>query len=409
MTSLPGADVVLVRYGDISTKSTSVRRHMEDRLVANIEWTLSYAEIDAQVDREWTRPIVVPDSSADLDAAAETVANTIGVVSTSQCRRVSPDVAAILGAVRDVAETDPPEGSFAIDVRRADKAFPLSSMELEREAGSVVFETLPDSTDVEVDLDDPETTIHIEVRSEAAYLYTEIIDGHGGLPVGSQAPCVALISGGIDSPVAAFQVMRRGCPIVPIYFDLGPYSGPDHQARALESIASLRVGAASTAQPVRLVPAGRFVTDLVERVDRGRMLVLRRFMFRVADRIASDVTAKGIVTGEAIGQKSSQTATNLCATSVAADRPIHRPLLALDKNEITELARELGTYRSATIDAGCPSIAPDQVATRATVDELDALEPDDIDQWVAQAFEEVELIEVDTLESYAPAADPPAR
>ncbi len=402
MTTVPAMDAVLVRYGDISTKSSRVRRMMEDRLIANLEWTLSHAGIEAHIDREWSRPIVVPDDDDEVTSAATAVSRTIGVVSASPCQRVAPTRASILEAVGELAQSISIEGTFAIRARRSDKSLPYTSMELERVAGSAVFEATSDPEELSVDLEDPSTTIHIEARADGAYLFTETIDGPGGLPVGSQDPCVALISGGIDSPVAAYRVMRRGCPIVPVYIDLGPYSGPDHQARALESIARLRVPAATTAHPAYLVPAGSFVEALVDRVDRGRMLVLRRFMFRVADRIAGEVDARGIVTGEALGQKSSQTASNLQATSLVTDRPIHRPLLDLDKNEITEMAKELGTFTSATIDAGCPSIAPPQVATKASPSEVDALEFDDVTRWVAEAVDEREPVDVETIESYTP-------
>lgn len=403
----PGSDAVLVRFGDISTKSPRVRRMMEDTLVANLEWTLADAGVEARIEHEWARPIVVPDRPSAVDAVAEVAARTLGVVSTSPCRRVVPERAAILEAIAEVAEAGLIEGRFAVRVRRADKSLPFTSTELEREGGSAVFDAVADPGSVEVDLDDPTVTVHVEARPEAAYVFTRVVDGPGGLPVGSQAACVALVSGGIDSPVAAYRVMRRGCPVVPVYIDLGPYSGPDHQARALESIARLRPAAATAARPAHLVPGGEFVTDLVEHVDSGRMLVLRRFMFRVADRIAEAVGASGIVTGEAIGQKSSQTASNLYATSVAATRPIHRPLLALDKNEITSMARSIGTYRSATIDAGCPSIAPGQVATRATPEEVDALEFDDVASRVADAVAAASEVDLETIESYRPTADPP--
>lgn len=407
MTILPDPDAVLVRYGDISTKSSRVRRMMEDQLLANIEWALGHAGIDARVEREWSRPVVIPDRPTVVADATRVVSDTIGVVSTSPCKRVVPEREAILEAVSELVDVTPFEGRFAIDVNRADKSLPFTSMELEREAGSIVFETVSDPDRLTVDLEDPTTTIHIEVRSNRAYLFTEIIEGPGGLPVGSQAPCVALISGGIDSPVAAYRIMRRGSPIVPVYIDLGPFSGPDHQARALESIATLRVVGATTARPAYLVPGGEFVTDLVDRVGRGRMLVLRRFMFRVADRIGAEVDAKGIVTGEALGQKSSQTASNLFATTVT-DRPIHRPVIALDKNEITKLAEEIGTYESATIDAGCPSVAPNEVATQSSPAEIDDLEPADIEDWVDDAVSAAEVIDVETIEGYLQSPDTPA-
>lgn len=408
-SSVPGADAVLTSYGDISTKSQRVRRMMEDTLIANLRWALEDAGVAARIDREWSRPILVPADVDDVTAAAEAATRTIGVVAASPCRRTDPTRSAILDAVEEIASAGAISGSFAVRARRADKTLPFTSVDLERDAGAIVLETAAHTDGLTVDLEAPSTTLHVEARAGAAYLYLERLEGPGGLPVGSQSPCVALVSGGIDSPVAAFEVMRRGCPIVPVYIELGAYSGPDHRARALEAIAALRQYAATTAMAPIVVSADSFVHNLVDTVDRGRMLVLRRFMFRVADRIAEEVGASGIVTGEAMGQKSSQTSTNLHATSTVVDRPIHRPLLALDKNEITERAKSIGTYRSSTIDAGCPSIAPDEVATRATPEEIDQLEMDDMDRFVNEAVDEATRVDPSVVERYRTALDhPPA-
>ncbi|MFW6449390.1 MAG: tRNA 4-thiouridine(8) synthase ThiI, partial [Halobacteriota archaeon] len=189
-------------------------------------------------------------------------------------------------------------------------------------------------------------------------------------------------------------------PIIPVYVDLGAFGGPDHQARALEAIARLDGLAGAERRSTYLVPGGEAVSRFVETIDRGRMLVLRRFMFRVADRIAAEHGAVGIVTGEALGQKSSQTAANLAATSTVTDRPIHRPLLTFDKVEITDEARALGTYRSATLPAGCPSVAPDQVETRGTSDAVDELEPSDIEELVERAVEAADIVPPARLDSY---------
>lgn len=398
--AIPGADAVLVRYGDISKKSAQVRRMMETRLVENLRWALDDAAIDATVEREWARPMIVPTDATEVADAATIAGDTIGVVSASPVRRAPADRRQIVEAAREVARTVGPTGTFAVRARRADKSLPFTSVELERSVGGAVLEAVDTPSNLSVDLDDPDWTLHIEVRRSGAYLFTEVIDGPGGLPVGTQSPLVVLVSGGIDSPVAAYRALRRGTPIVPVYVDLGPYSGPDHQARALEAIATLRPAMGTAACETHLVPGGDFVTELVERVDRGRMLVLRRFMFRVADAIAEASGAVGIVTGESLGQKSSQTAANLQATSEGVTRPIHRPLLSFDKDEITELARSIGTFRSATIDAGCPSIVPDEVATQMTPAAVDELEWTNMDRLVEDAVDRAERLDPEALTPY---------
>jgi len=204
---------------------------------------------------------------------------------------------------------------------------------------------------------------------------------------------VALISGGIDSPVAAYEVMRRGCPVVPVYVDLGEYGGPDHEARAVETVRTLSAYAPNFDTRLRRVPAGEHVDALVEAMDRGRMLSLRRFMLRTAEEIARDRDADGIVTGEAIGQKSSQTAQNISVTDGATDLPVYRPLLTMDKNVITERAKVIGTFDDSTIPAGCNRFAPAQAETNAHRDLLREAEPNDLFERARAAAADVELVD----------------
>lgn len=379
---------------------------MENRLIANLQDGLTRAGIDASIKREWSRPVIVTDE-AEVGSATTLATETFGVVSASPARRVSRDRDTIVGAIAELATATYEGGTFAVRARRADKDVPYTSADIEHAAGEAVFEVVGDTFEAEVDLDDPDITFHVEVRRDHAYVFTDVIGGPGGLPVGTQEAMVALISGGIDSPVAAYRAMRRGSPVVPVYIDLGQYGGPDHQARALEAIARLHDFAGTQRRPVYIIPGGEAVTRIVDEVEGGRMLVLRRFMFRVADSVASDLDAVGIVTGEALGQKSSQTATNLMATSVVTERPIHRPLLTMDKQQITNIAREIGTYRSATMPAGCPTLAPEQVKTRASPTTVDNLEPADIEELVARAVDGAEVIDPADVEDYGTLATEP--
>lgn len=201
--------------------------------------------------------------------------------------------------------------------------------------------------------------------------------------------------GGIDSPVAAFEAMRRGSPIVPVYLDLGAYGGPDHRARTIETVRRLSRYAPNYDLRLYRVPAGETVDFLANAVDRGRMLAFRRYMFRVAERIADRTDAAGVVTGESIGQKSSQTTQNLGVTSSATDLPIHRPLLSMDKTEISERAREIGTYADSTIPAGCNRFAPDRPETNGSLERLREVEPDDLLDRAERDAEAAERIDVE--------------
>ncbi|MFQ3320739.1 MAG: thiamine biosynthesis protein ThiI, partial [Natronomonas sp.] len=251
---------------------------------------------------------------------------------------------------------------------------PFTSPQLEREGGAAIGEAVAAG----VDLDDPDVTFEADVRPNTAYVFAERLEGPGGLPVGTQAPLVALISGGIDSPVAAFELLRRGAPVVPVYVDLGDYGGVDHRARAIAACERLGERAPNHDLRPYVVDGGETIRHLVESVERGRMLSVRRYFFAVAETIADIEDAAGIVTGEALGQKSSQTARNLQVTTAAVDMPVHRPLLTVDKPEITNRARGLGTYEEAEIEAGCNRLVPPQPETEGRLEGLLKVEPDDL-------------------------------
>ena len=389
----PGADSVVIRHGDVGVKSASVRHHMERQLRANVASLLDDRDIDGTVEREWGRILIRTD---DPDAAAEAATDAFGVVSASPARSVEPSRSAVVEALVAAAEATYDDGTFAVRARRNGE-HPFTSKEIEEEAGAAIWAAVEDRFDPEVDLDDPDHTLSVEVREKEAFVFVESRTGPGGLPLGTQEPLVALVSGGHDSPVAAWLAMRRGSPIIPLYVDFGEYGGVDHRARAFEIVRTLARYAPDRDMRVRVLSAGDVAADLVESVGRTRMLSLRRFMFRAADAVAREEGAVGIVTGEALGQKSSQTAANLAATDPVTDLPIHRPLLSWDKHEVIGRGRELGTYEGSTIPAGCNRIAPSGPATRARPADVIEAEPDDLLSRAEAAAASVEVVPLDPL------------
>ncbi|PCR90804.1 tRNA sulfurtransferase [Natrinema ejinorense] len=388
----PGADTVLVRHGDLNTKSNTVKRYMEGLLAENLEAVLADRAIPGTIERRWNRPLIHTNEAA-VEAATAAATDTFGVVSASPVLTVSTEKARILEALAATAREHYDGGTFAVDARRADKTLPYDSEDLAREAGTVIWEAVEDEFEPEVDLDEPDLTFGVEVREDVAFVYLETVDGPGGLPLGSQEAVVALVSGGIDSPVAAYEMMKRGSPIVPAYVDLGDYGGIDHEARAMETVRLLSAYAPNFDMQVYRVPGGETVDLLVREMEQGRMLSLRRFFYRAAETLAERVNADGIVTGEAAGQKSSQTIRNLGVTSRAATLPIHRPLLSRDKQYIVAQAREIGTFTDSTIDAGCNRVTPDQVETNARLEPLLAAEPDDLLERAEAAAKDAELVD----------------
>jgi thiamine biosynthesis protein ThiI len=311
-------------------------------------------------------------------AATQAATDAFGVVSASPALVVTAERDAIEDALVRTARECYDGGAFAISARRAADNTPFDSEDVQVFGGDAVWAAVEDEFEPEVDLDDPDLTFYVELRDGEAFVFLEKHRGPGGLPLGTQQPLVALISGGIDSPVAAFEVMQRGSPIVPVYLDLGDYGGVDHRERAVESVRRLAEYAPNYSFDLHVVPAGETVDLLASTIEAGRMLAFRRYMYRVAEHVAADSDAAGIVTGEAIGQKSSQTTRNLGVTSRAIDLPVHRPLLSVDKQELIERAKDVGTYRSATIPAGCNRFAPDQAETHGDVATVREQEPDDL-------------------------------
>lgn len=366
-------DVAVVRYGEIGVKSGEVRSKMLNRLANNVAAVLVDRDLAGDVEQRWSRVLVRGD---DVDDLARAASDVFGVVSTRPALTADATQSAIETAAESLAADHPDGATFAVRANRAGgpEAHPFTSQSLEREVGAVVGE----ATGAGVDLDDPDVTYRLDVRSDEAFVSAHEYEGPGGLPAGTQGKTVVLFSGGIDSPVATWELLKRGLHPIPVYVDLGEFGGPDHLARAEET--ARRVGSYAPHLDTRLnvVPAGDLVADLAAATDATRMLSLRRAMLRMAEVVAADVGAHSVATGESIGQKSSQTGANLRTTDAATSLPVHRPLLTRDKPDIVEQARAIGTFRDATMNVGCERVAPTHPETRATLEQVERAEPDDL-------------------------------
>ena len=374
----PGADVVVVRQGEVGTKSQHVSTKMERQLRENLAAMFEARGVDAEIEQRRFRLLLHTD---DPDAACDAAVDTFGVVSASPAGRTEATVDSICAGLARAARARYNGGTFGVSARRAGEpsAHPFSSTDIEREGGSAVWEAAESAgVTPEVDLDDPDLEFFVDCREDEAFVFLEKRPGPGGLPLGTQDPVVALLSGGIDSPVAAWELMKRGVPVVPLYAGLGDYGGVDNQARALSTTERLAEYAPGRDVRLRFAPAGDAIADIADTVEAGRMVVVRRFMFQVAAAVAEDHGAVGIVTGESVGQKSSQTTANLAVSGEAVDLPVHRPLLTVDKTDIARLAEDIGTFRESTIAAGCERLAPDYPETRARLSDVEEREPDDL-------------------------------
>ncbi len=355
-------DVVLVRYGEITLKDGWTRRNWERILAGNISFNLQKSGVKFRIVRDEGRIFV---HTSD-PRASEIASQTFGVVSVSPAQAVIPDLGAIAHAAVQIAQRARPL-SFAIRPRRF--KVPFSSEEI----GRVVGDAVRSSSGSVVDLERPELEIFVEARKERAYIFTKTVKGLGGLPLGSQGKMLALISGGIDSPVAAWMMMRRGCPVSLLHFDSRPYANAINQ-----SITSARVLARWTSgRKINFiqVPISRGIEKIAAHCPRATCILCRRLMYRIAAEVMLDQGALGIVTGYSMGQVASQTAENILAEQAAIEMPIFHPLIAMDKSKIMDLARKIGTLEVTETTKSCSAV-PKKPMTKARVDEILAFEED---------------------------------
>lgn len=376
-------NTVVVRYSEIGSKSGGVRSKMRQALRQRVNNRLEHEEIEFSKVSESQGRLIIRETSRE---AAEIAAKIPGVASTSPSIVTSSDIESMKEAVKDLEIGD----SFGIDTNRSGQ-HSFDSQEVAEKLGAFV----ESETGASVDLDEPETWVGVDIREEKTYIFTERIEGVGGLPVGVESSLAALVSGGIDSPVAAFEVMRRGSSVLPIYFYNRPIAAEDHLMRFEQSIKELKKFHPSKKWFYYRIDMDEINQKLMDEVGKGRMVIHRALMFKVAERIAEEEGLKGLVTGEAIGQKSSQTPTNLYNTSGELDMPVHRPLLTEDKSSIVESAKEIGTFEYSKIDSACRSISPDNPSTELKAERFEELKDRiDFEETVEKLFSEAEKVRI---------------
>ncbi len=322
------------------------------------------------------------------DDVESALSRIFGISSFSPALLVGADYAVIEKTMLNYARPLKFE-SFAIHATRGDKKFPMNSQELNVKLGAFVNETFGKK----VDLTNPDVTFYVEVFAGGALIYTERIAGPGGLPVGTQSKVAVMLSGGIDSPVAAYRIMKRGAPIIAVHCHSYPFTS----RASIDKVKELGAILAKFGGPIKLylVPLADAQKTVVQNCEeRYRVLLYRRFMIRIAEVLARREGAHALVTGEALGQVASQTVENIGVTDAAADMPILRPLIGYDKQEIIAEARRIGTYEISILphDDCCTIFMPKQVATRARIQDVEREESKlDIAQLMNNVIEHTEI------------------
>jgi tRNA uracil 4-sulfurtransferase len=361
--------VVLVRYGELFLKSEPVKRHFIGLLIRNLTRALDDEEIPFRYETPRGRILLYGDQP---DKIAEAARRVFGVVDVSISRTTSADLDDISRTACGLAAGKVHPGTrFAIRAKRQNRSVGLNSQEMGAYIGSAILDAYPD---LRVDLDTPDYQIFVETRDNTGFVYDHRLPAPGGLPFGSQGNVLVLLSSGIDSPVASWLMMKRGCGVVHLTMDPGRWGGEAAAAGAIENHRRLSLWVRGF--PVRLIVLDS--SHLYESMKGGNSsrytcVICKRFMLRVAARLMASEGAAAVVTGENLGQVASQTLANLSVISSAVEIPVLRPLITYDKGEIVTLARRIGTFNPDPGDTCCRAV-PRMPATGADAEAVIAAE-----------------------------------
>lgn len=358
------ADTLLIKYGELALKKRN-RSMFEDQLLQNIRLKLKPFR-NVAIEKTFGR-MFVHLNGTDTQPVIEALQQVFGIVGISPVVQTGLDMEEIKATALALMEKhDQPNATFKVETHRPNKKFPLNSQEINREVGTHV---LRGTKQLKVDVHDPAFPLTIEVRSHHAYLYTEHFPGLGGLPVGASGKVMLLLSGGIDSPVAGFLTMKRGVEVEVVHFHSYPYTSE----RALKKVEDLARVLATFAGKVKLhiVPFTAIQTNIREQCqDSFTITVMRRFMLRIAEKLALNQGALALATGESLGQVASQTLESMRAINDVVNLPVLRPLISMDKQEIIATAKRIGTYETSILpyEDCCSIFVPKSPQTRPNLE-----------------------------------------
>lgn len=380
-------NVILVRYGELALKSSGVRNWYEQILVKNISSMLDHRGIPySQIRREWGRIFI----ECDDPEAAKAAADVFGVVSSSFARVGDATIESAGALCAKIAERFIEEGqSFAIRARRTGN-HSFSSRDIGIKCGEAVWKLLESKAITPVvDLTSPDREIFVEMRQSRSYVFTETINGVGGLPLGTQGKMISLVSGGIDSPVATWMMMKRGVEVIALYCNNSPYDDERAHRRTMDCIKALQQWCPGHPLKVYEVSHGPNLKEFLDKCSRNKTcLMCKRTMYRIAAEVMKKEGASGIITGSSLGQVASQTTYNMYAELHGLSIPLYHPLIGLDKNEIIDIARKIGTYDISIRETGECGAVPQHPEVRAAFNCLENEEKKiDVESMVRSSFE----------------------
>ena len=379
-------ELLLVRFGEIFLKGLN-RPYFMRELMKKIRHAVK--DVEGKVWENDSRVFV--SDFTDLEETIRRVTKVFGVHSVAPAIEMEKDDFDAVCA-QGVAMMQGVKGTFKVEARRSDKRYPLNSPAIGREMGHRILRANPDLT---VDVHHPQTTLIVEIRDHA-YLYNRVIPAVGGMPVGTNGKATLLLSGGIDSPVAGWMIAKRGVQISAVHFHSYPYTSD----RAKEKVLTLAKILSESCCGIRVhvVPFTKIQMEIHEKCpEEYSTLIMRRFMMRIAERVARQEGAEALITGESIGQVASQTMTALNTTDAVVNMPVFRPVIGFDKVEIIEVAKKIGTMETSSLpyEDCCTVFTPRHPATHPKMDKIELSESKlDGEALIEEAMQGIEIITV---------------
>ena len=386
----------LIKYGEIGIKGKN-RYIFEDALVRQIRFALKDVDGEFYVHKSYGRVYVDCDGEYDYEETVESLARVFGIVGICPVVRLEDkgfeELKKEVVAYMDEMYPDKNK-TFKVEARRSKKSYPLQSMQINCQLGEVILDAFPE---MKVDVHHPDIMLNVEVREEI-YLYSEIIPGPGGMPVGTNGSAMLLLSGGIDSPVAGYMIAKRGVSLEATYFHAPPYTSE----RAKEKVVDLARLVSKYSGPIKLNVVN--FTDIqlyiYEKCPHEELtIIMRRYMMKIAEHFAKKDGCLGLITGESIGQVASQTMQSLNATNAVCTLPVYRPLIGFDKKEIVEISEKINTYETSIqpFEDCCTIFVAKHPVTKPNLERIEKSElnlTDVIDDLMKTAIETAEVIRI---------------
>ena len=365
-------EMILCKLGEVVLKGLN-RRSFEDKLIGNLRRRTAKCGNFRIYSKQSTIYVEPVNDESDLAAAYAACKQVFGVIAVSRALPCEKDVQAIIRTAKDyLAPEFARAKDFKVESKRADKTFPLTSIQLSQQVGGALHQAFPTC---EVNVHDPELVVHIEIRDDAAYVHGPAEEGAGGLPIGMGGVAVSLLSGGIDSPVASYMIAKRGVELEMIHFASPPYTSEQAREKVLQLARELVPWCGRL--NVTIVPFAEIQEEIRRNCPEDHFtLIMRRFMMRLADALARDLNCRALVTGESLGQVASQTMDALAVSGDVTDLPVLRPVIGMDKEEIVRIARHIGTFDTSILpyEDCCTVFTPRHPKTKPHVEEVRELE-----------------------------------